>query len=352
MQVKGLRRTFVGSTLCVAIILSGILFVSGPVTASGGPYRLQIRQSSTQRACSFLSSLYNDTLHLASDTPPSHTYYVSSDNLLAQAALAQCNPTISQKIRTAITQDTCCHQGNDQMHEAILGTPIPLSIHNATTYDVTHSWPNSAGSTILYEYHNGTGTLSPTNYADVAVYRAFEQDRQGNHTGALQTVQILNRMWDANGLVDDPFKNGNSSEKGVYQTFKDALYLLVLLKTSQAMPANLEEKILNMQGADGGFNTGYFPNGTYAGRSENTETTSILMLALQLLFPEPWWNTYWYLFLIPIATIPILLDLLVYPSRKKRGLLSRPTPSSAPVSRRSSSHIAARLVNSRCTLNP
>ena len=138
----------------------------------------------------------------------------------------------------------------------------------------------------------------------------------------------MNRMWDANGLVDQPFKNGNSSEKGVYQTFKDALYLLVLLKTGQAMPANLEEKILNMQAADGGFNTGYYSNETYAGRYENTETTSIVILALEALFPQPWWETYWYLFLVPIVAVPILLDLLVYyPSRKRTGLPSRPTAS-------------------------
>ncbi len=216
------------------------------------------------------------------------------------------------------------------MHEAILGTPIPLPIHNASTYDVTGRWPNSAGSKILYEYHNGTGILSAFSYADVAVYTAFDQDRQGNHIAALQTVQILNRMWDADGLVDDPFKNGASGEKGVYQTFKDALYLLVLLKTGQAMPANLEGKILNMQGADGGFNPGYFPNGTYAGRSENTETTSIVILALRAIFPVPWWEAYWYLFLVPIAAVPVLLYLLVYyPSRRTQDSPSRPSPSSS-----------------------
>jgi len=208
------------------------------------------------------------------------------------------------------------------MHEAILGRPIPLPIHNATIYNVTRSWPNSAGSIILYENHNGTGTLSPSFYADVAVYTAFEQDRGGNRTGAIQTVQILNRMWEANGLVDDAFKNGTNGEKGVYQTFKDALYLLVLLKTGPTMPANLEEKILNMQRSDGGFNTGYYPNGTYAGRSENTETTSIVILVLGALLPPHWWETYWYLFLIPILAAPILLFLLLHykPRRRKAGL--------------------------------
>jgi hypothetical protein len=120
-------------------------------------------------------------------------------------------------------------------------------------------------------------------------------------------------MWDANGLVDDPFKNGTNGEKGVYQTFKDALYLLVLQKTGQPAPANLLWQILRLQSSVGGFNTGYYPNGTYAGRSENTETTSIVTLALEALLPtEPWWETYRYLFLIPIATAPILVLLLLY----------------------------------------
>jgi hypothetical protein len=206
------------------------------------------------------------------------------------------------------------------MHEAILGRPIPLPIHNATIYNVTSSWPNSPGSMILYERHDGTGTLSPSSYADVAVYTAFEQDRRGNRTLAIQTVQILNRMWDANGLVGDPFKNGTNSERGVYQTFKDALYLLILQKIGQPAPANLLWQILRMQGSDGGFNTGYYPNGTYAGRSENTETASIVMLALEALSPQPWWVTFWYLFLIPILAAPILLFLLLrYKPRRRRA---------------------------------
>src|SRR2546427_4841698 len=233
--------------------------------------------------------------------------------LLAKAALAQCNPTISQSIKTAITQNPCCNQGNDLMHEAILGTRIPLPIHNATTSDVTTYWSKSTGDTILYENHNSSGILSPSNYSDIAVYNAFEQDRSGNHTGTLQTVQVLNSKWDANGLVDNAFKNGKEGEAEVYQTFKDALYLLIVLKTSQAMPANLEQKILNMQGPDGGFNTGYYPNGTYAGRSENTETTSIVILALEaLLPPEHWYERYWYLFLVPAAAVTASLFLLLY----------------------------------------
>src|SRR5712692_3765249 len=89
----------------------------------------------------------------------------------------------------------------------LLLSPAPRTVaghgYNSAIYNVTSSWPNSAGSIILYERHNGTGILSPSSYADIAVYTAFEQDRRPNHTESLQTVQILNSMWDGNGLVDD-----------------------------------------------------------------------------------------------------------------------------------------------------
>lgn len=332
MGAKKIRPAVTGAALLATIILLNVPLV-GTVDSGSDTLSYSSVRSSIQRACSFLFSLYNDTLHLVRDTPLSHRYYVSSDNLLAQAALAQCNPMLSQSINTAITQNPCCNQGNDLMHEAILGTRIPLPIHNATTNDVTTYWSKSTGDTILYENHNSSGILSPSNYSDIAVYNGFEQDRRVDHTGTLQTVQVLNSMWDANGLVDNAFKNGKEGEAGVYQTFKAALYLLILLKTGQAPPANLEPKILNMQGPDGGFNTGYYPNETYAGRFENAETTSIVMLALEaLLPPESWYKSYWYLFLIPIAAVAALLFLLLYlQPLRSRHKKHRPIAGNIPI---------------------
>ena len=327
LGAKRIRWAVTCAALLVTIILSSLAFGRTLDARSDRPSYSGVR-SSIQRACSFLLSLYNNTQHLVRDTPLSHTYYVSSDNLLAQAALARCDPVLSQSINTAIGQNPCCNKGNDLMHEAILGTQIPLPIHNATTTNVSIYWQPGTGNTILYENHNGSGILLLSSYADIAVYTALEQDRSGNHTGTSQTVQVLNNMWDANGLVDNAFKNGKEGEAGVYQTFKDALYLLILLETSQAMPANLEQKILDMQGPDGGFNTGYYPNETYAGRFENAETTSIVMLALEaLLPPESWYESYWYLFLIPIVSVTVLLFLV--PSL--RPFRSRPKTSLPPM---------------------
>jgi len=92
-------------------------------------------------------------------------------------------------------------------------------------------------------------------------------------------------MWDGEGMVDEPFKAG----PGVYQTYKDALYLLVLTKLSQPIPGTLVDSILRMQGLDGGFHTGYSANSTYAGTGENTETTSIAIIALSEQLPSHSW---------------------------------------------------------------
>ncbi len=134
------------------------------------------------------------------------------------------------------------------MHESILNSPIPLPIHTSNLYNVTNYWNTlfkvTGNYTAYREYHNGTGTLSPFAYVDVAAYTALEQNRRSNSTGVAEMVSILNTMWDGKGMVDEPFKNGS----GIYQTYKDALYLLVLTRLSMAIPTGLADSILRMQG--------------------------------------------------------------------------------------------------------
>lgn len=315
-----------GIQIFVLILL--ILPLSATVNNVAGGYGKRTVQTSILRACQFLLSLYNSTLQLVRETPSSNTYWIASDNLLAQGTLSQCNPILPQPITIGIIQNSCCNKGNDLMHEAILGRPITLPIHNATIYNVTRDWTNTTGSMILYEYHNGKGMLSPSSYADVAAYTELESTRKGDSSAVLENLNMLNKMWDANGMVDDAFTNTNSTARREYQTYKDALYLFVLQKATRFAPRNLLEKILTMQGPDGGFNTAYYPNGTYAGRSENAETTSIVILALEALLPQvPWWETYWYLFLIPIPAAAILLFLLLHYRPRTRRPISQTSTS-------------------------
>ncbi len=94
-------------------------------------------QQRIQSACTFLQSLYNPALQLVRETPSSNIYHIASDNLLAQKALATCNPTTSQQIQNTITN--CCANLTDNMHESLLGETIPLTIHTPTTLTIANS---------------------------------------------------------------------------------------------------------------------------------------------------------------------------------------------------------------------
>src|SRR5437870_2433162 len=82
------------------------------------------------RACAFLDSLHDPSVHLVKETPTSHVYWIASDNLLAQQALQECDSSNAQPIQAILNNATCCQQGNDHMHESLLGRSIPLPIHN------------------------------------------------------------------------------------------------------------------------------------------------------------------------------------------------------------------------------
>ncbi len=200
------------------------------------------------------------------------------------------------------------------MHESILNIPIALPIHTANLYNVTNFWNAlfkvTGNYTVYWEYHNGTATLSPFVYADVAAYTAFQLNRHSNTTGVAEMVALLNTMWDGKGMVDEPFKNGS----GIYQTYKDALYLLVLTRLSMAIPAGLADSFLRMQGPDGGFHTGYSSTLTYGGTDENAETTSIAIIALSEQLPGPSFNA---LFLSIVPERAILLQLVLAALRRR-----------------------------------
>lgn len=254
--------------------------------------------------CSFLKHrLYNPALRLVRETPSSNTYHIASDNFLAQKAPEQCDPDTSKAILESIS--TCCDEGHSLMHEALLGVGIPLPIHNQTIKKIANSTENQlfnnitaqqadGNYTVLWEVRNGSKTLSPYSYADIAAYTGLELYRQRNQTGAQSMLNILNTMYDGKGIVDEPCKNGTPSEHGIYQTYKLALHTTLQTKLSQGPFPGQVENLLRMQGPDGGFHTGYDQTGTYARTLANAETASITIIVLDkiattrdgcLLFP-------------------------------------------------------------------
>ncbi len=304
------RRSLFGLSV-LNLLLIGLL-----VSNSVGMVRAQNGDSSSvqprvQMACSFLKALYNPSLRLVKEAPTRNIYYIASDNLLAQRALETCSPDTGQSIRASIS--SCCGQGYNLMHEAILAAEIPLPIHTVNVLVVANSTagrlfrgasPSLAGGnyTVYWDVHNNTGTFPDCAYADVTAYTAIELAREGNLDGALQRVGCLNTMYDGKGLLDQPYKTGSRGVRGVYQTFKTALYMLALERLSQPIPAQLQQTILQMQGADGGFHTGYDQALTFSGTQENVETTSIVALTLTSLS------------ISPSPGSPLPMGILLYPT--------------------------------------
>ena len=130
-----LLKTF----LIFALLVLPIDFILPAAKASERDFRVS-------RACTFLDSLYNPSIHLVIETPSSHVYWIASDNLLAQQALQECGSSNAQSIQALLYNAACCQQGNDHMHESLLGHSIALPIHNATIYDVTGYWKSLTNS--------------------------------------------------------------------------------------------------------------------------------------------------------------------------------------------------------------
>jgi len=310
-----------------------------PSIAVAHPVSSTLLQEKTELACSFLKNLYNPSLGLVRSTPSSTIYFIANDNILAERALLACDPTISQAINQSIS--SCCDSGYDGMHEALLGIEIPLPIHNPTIFTIANSTDGklfrnvtsaTAGGnyTVLWEVHNATGTFPDCTYADVTTYTALELKRRGNITGAEHQMECLNTMFDGHGMVDEAYKAGSESEHGIYQTFKLALHIYALQKVSCSLSYREEEILFRMQGPDGGFHTGYDQAGTYAGTQENTETTSIAIIAISSLsttspfafpfFSIPMWIIYLYTGLAGAAVAGVI-TVLVLEQRKREKIL-------------------------------
>ncbi|HYU55019.1 MAG TPA: hypothetical protein VEL71_02245 [Candidatus Dormibacteraeota bacterium] len=293
-----------------------------------------------QAACSFLKSLYNQSLGLVRSTSNSNIYYIASDNLLVEKAFSSCDPTTSQAINQSIS--SCCDSGYDQMHETLLGVRIHLPINNGGIYTVANSTagklfrgtsPTTTGGnyTVLWEVHNATGTFPDCTYADVTVYTALELRLEGNSTGAQHEIDCLTTMFDGRGMVDEAYKAGSAMEHGIYQTYKLALYIYAQQKISGTYFYG-EENLFRLQGPDGGFHTGYDQIGTYAGTQENAETTSIALIAVSnlsttnpfpfQLFAIPSWIIYFLAAWAAIGVGVVVIVLVLEGKKRKQSFQS------------------------------
>jgi len=325
--------------LLFALLSIAALIFSAPVVGHSSPAVLNSALNEVNAACAFLEKLYNPALGLVRSTNDSSVYYIASDNLLAQAAMRHCIDPTAQADAASINQTitNCCNGGNDGVHEILLNRPIKIPIKSSNTYTIANSsagqyfnkvTPTEVGAnyTVLQEEHNSTAPLQDcgsNGYGDIAAYTALEDLGENNVTGAKNETNCLGVMWDGTGIADAAFKSGTGSELGIYQTYKLALLAYAYARVYGSVPYDWTA-LFALAGPDGGLHTGYNRTLGFAGTKENSETTSIVIIALSLPLPPrtvicncpSLFNWFW-IGLLALATIAIG-TVLVWDHRKKK----------------------------------
>ncbi len=221
----------------------------------------------------FLVNQYNRTIGLVAEYPHSNMYWLYSDNFLASYVL--------QKINTSnVTQLKIAQNISRSLSRYLVAVPAPINqymilnsslfaFNTSKNYDVA----NIDGGTIAVTLNNGTSELNPKNYADIAFLEALYYNEIGQEDSALSVFQTGATMYDGIGMKDVPFS-------GVYQTYKLALYIYAAKVLGQNYSSSAETTLLNMQGINGGFFTGYNASYSTVGTLTNVETTSLSILAM------------------------------------------------------------------------
>lgn len=270
-----------------ALVITIVIILIAAVGAYVISTQLQSRTSSTQTstgpalkqnlagAANYLVVNYNPTLGLIPETPGSNVYWLYSDNFLASLALSQygeSNTTIAKfasdlsvslsnylPLGSTVNQYTTLELGTCEYDSAINDTVLVTGSARIETVD-----------------NNGSGTLSETQYADIAFLDAVCQYHNGNTQAAMAAYQEGAKMFNGIGLVDLPF---NKTQQ--YQTYKLALFIFASVVLGQPVNNAALSTLLMMQAPDGGFYTGYNASYSHGTTLTNTETTSLALLAVE-----------------------------------------------------------------------
>ncbi len=225
--------------------------------------------------------------------PENTTIYVANDNVLAARALSVLGSPLASKVLA--TLDNRYSGGWNGKIDILLGRDIPSEFYRPENIVVGEV----DGYTIVYERMNTSATINDWyEYADLVVYRGLDRLLEGSITEAEQAFLNLTKMWDGYG-----FRDYFVEKHGVYQVYKCALfiYLYRALEIANSKVINdyqyIYDKCLEIisKAQDpvyGGIYTDYrvVDSGVIVlkgnGHDINTETTSIVVLALCSNYPR------------------------------------------------------------------
>jgi len=251
--------------------------------------------------------------------PDNVTIYVANDNVLAARALAVLGSPLASKILTVLNNNFS--GGFNGKVDILVGKNIPDTFY--ASYDELVKKVD--GYRIVYEKLDHTKPIKDWyDYADLLVYHALDRLLWGSRPEAEKAFLNLTRMWDGYGFRDRAFN-------GIYAVYKCALFIYLYRALESAGSTiiyeyqDIYEKCLEIiakaqDPVKGGIHTDYrVVNGRILIQGDmNTETTSIVVLALYSNYPEiigrkaysPW-NAVSYGYRVAEIVIPYSLGIMM-----------------------------------------
>ncbi len=227
--------------------------------------------------------------------PDNTTIYIANDNVLATRALAVLGSPLASRVLTILNNKY--NGGWNNKIDVLLGKKIPSVFYR----DYKEYIGKINGYIIKWEKLDYSSPIIDWyRYADLLVYYALNKLLEGSRAGAEKAFINLTRMWDGYGFYDRAvnyiyFKTGVKT----YAVYKCALfiYLYKALEASGSDIVNNYEDIYEkcfdiikkaQDPVYGGIHTDYtVRDGKIIIEGDmNTETTSIVILALYSRYPE------------------------------------------------------------------
>jgi hypothetical protein len=284
------KRYLVLEVLLVVLIVLSVASALLPVPPKSSD------QSRLDRTIGYFVHNYDTKTGLISETPGGNTYWLYSDNYLAQLAILRDDPSNSstaqfaQALYVALEGYTATLPPSLNANQYTALNSTSASFGCSANY--TLSWAQGAtvhpgnGSVILKTAANDNGpSCSSQNYADLLLLQAVYSHRLGNSTTALDYYRLAAADFDGKGFADAAF------DGTTYQTYKLALYVYASGCLGQSasdanFPAAKHALFMMQDNSTGGFYTGYDSSFSHAGTTVNTETTALAALAIdQSLHP-------------------------------------------------------------------
>ncbi|ADI31178.1 hypothetical protein Shell_0026 [Staphylothermus hellenicus DSM 12710] len=241
----------------------------------------------------FLEGQYVSSVGLlrASTTvyPDNITIYIVNDNVLAAKALIVLASPLTFKIIAELNNEYS--GGWNGKIDVLLGRDIPDTFYSSYNLLVKEI----DGYKVVWEKLNYSSPITDWyNYADLLVYHALDKLLQGSRREAEESFINLTKMWDGYGFRDKAYY-----ETQTYAVYKCALfiYLYRALQYAGSKIINdysyIYDKCLSIiaKAQDpkyGGIHTDYrVVDGEIVVEGDmNTETTSIVVLALYSNYPK------------------------------------------------------------------